>query len=92
MLCNGQLRDGKCSSTHCGAKNLKWKELPYKSLLEFVSREYDATDGAFKPKYPESYESVVRLGLPAHSSDPSHFGHVAWQYCRFVESLDSADS
>jgi GTPase SAR1 family protein len=92
MLCSGQLRDGKCSSTHCGAKNLKWKELPYKSLLEVVSREYDATDGTIKPKYSESFQSVVRLGLPAHPSDPTHFGHVAWKYCHFVESLASVNN
>jgi hypothetical protein len=71
---------------------LKWKELPYKSLQEVVRREYDAEGGTIKPKYPRSYESVVRLDLPAHPSDPSHFGHVVWQYCQFMESLDSNDS
>jgi hypothetical protein len=92
ILCSGQLREGQCASSHCGARNLKWKELPYKSLQEVVRREYDAEGGTIKPKYPRSYESVVRLDLPAHPSDPSHFGHVVWQYCQFVESLDSNDS
>jgi hypothetical protein len=92
ILCSGQLREGQCKDAHCGAKNLTWKELPYKSLHEVVRREYDAEGGTIKPKYPRSYESVVRLDLPAHPSDPSHFGHVVWQYCQFVESLDSNDS
>jgi GTPase SAR1 family protein len=44
--------------------------------------------GKFIPKYPETYGCVVRLETPASPSDPTHFGHVAWVYCKMLEVID----
>jgi hypothetical protein len=81
-----QLKGGCCATASCGARNLIWKEHPYASLLELCSNEYDVNGGVFKANYLKGTASVVRLDVPADPSDPSHFGHVAWKYCRFVES------
>jgi GTPase SAR1 family protein len=90
MICSNQLKDGKCKTSSCGGSKLVWKELPYSSLLETLRCEYDPTDGAIKPKYPETYRSVVHLNVPSSPSDPNHFGHVAWKYCQFVDSHNSS--
>jgi hypothetical protein len=86
FLCGNQLKGGRCSSPSCGARKLTWKELPYASLLDFLGEEYDEKDGVFKAKYLKGDELVACLEVPCNPSDPSHFGHVAWKYCRFRES------
>jgi GTPase SAR1 family protein len=90
LICSNQLMDGKCTASSCGGGKLMWKELPYSTLLETLRCEYDPTDGAIKPKYPKTYRSAVRLVVPSNLSDPKYFGHVAWKYCQFVESHNSA--
>jgi hypothetical protein len=91
IFCYKQLKvgSGRCSSHSCVGYKFTWKELPFDSFLDCLRCESDGNDGSLKPKYPEIYRSVVHLDVPAKLSDPTHFGHVAWAYCRFVEGLDS---
>jgi hypothetical protein len=88
VKCDEKLYQGRCTNSSCKAKGT-WKELPYGSLIGVLARKYDADLGTFEPKYPESYASAVRLKVPTHPSDPKHFGHLAWFYCRSMENLDS---
>ena len=94
-LCQSQVTGGFCSNgSNCDFKRLKqsWKELLFHCLNDALALVYDENDGSFKPKYPESYKSVVRLEAPELLSDPKHFGHVAWLYCTFLSSLDATES
>lgn len=88
MFCNKQLSSGRCSSYSCVGYKFTWKELPFDSFLDCLRCEADGNDSSIKPKYPEMYRSMVHLEVPSKLSDPNHFGHVAWKYCTFVESLD----
>jgi GTPase SAR1 family protein len=94
-LCQCRVTGGLCSNaSQCffGRNKLKWKELPFGSLKEALGLTYDERSGSLKPKFPETYKSVVRLEVPDRLSDPKHFGHLAWLYCKFLSSLDQSES
>jgi hypothetical protein len=45
--------------------------------------------GEFVPKYPHQYKLVVHVEMPRRLSDPSHWGHLAWQFCEFMDANPS---
>jgi hypothetical protein len=45
--------------------------------------------GEFVPKYPHQYKMVVHVEMPRRLSDPSHWGHLAWQFCEFMDAHPS---
>jgi hypothetical protein len=46
--------------------------------------------GTFIPKYPETYDCLVRIRPPGSLSDPSHWGHATWRYIRYIESVEKS--
>jgi hypothetical protein len=55
------------------------------SLEHSLDGSYDK--GKFRPKYPETFECVVRFEVPEKLSNKSHWGHVPWKYCIIVRSF-----
>jgi hypothetical protein len=45
--------------------------------------------GEFVPKYPDQYKVVVHVEMPRRLSDPTHWGHLAWQFCEFMDAHPS---
>jgi len=43
--------------------------------------------GRFRPKYPQTFNCVVRFTVPEKLSNKAHWGHIAWRYCNLVRSL-----
>lgn len=85
--CNGTILtpSGRCDYQYCRSTvRLKIEEHPLWDEV-FGSRVYDASEGSFEPKHPGI---KVRVPVPVTLSDPQHFGHLAWQYCQFMDALD----
>lgn len=62
---------------------------PFKDYLEFEQGTYDA-NGVFTPANKEQYECLVHVKVPDSPSDPSHWGHLAWLFCEYMESVEAA--
>ena len=60
------------------------------SLEEY--RDYEAgtyIDGVFSPNNKVRYDRVVQIKVPESHSDPSHWGHLAWLFCEYMESVEA---
>jgi hypothetical protein len=42
-------------------------------------------DGVFVPTDPLKYNMVYQVVNPKLLSDPSHWGHLVWKFCRFMD-------
>lgn len=58
-------------------------------FCDYTQGTYDALTGEFVAKYPEKYEMVAQIEMPNSLSDPTHWGHLAWLFCEFMDSLDN---
>lgn len=54
----------------------------YKVLTEFTSCKYEANHELV---HPEKYKLVAQVVMPTLLSDPSHWGHVARQFCEYMD-------
>ena len=45
--------------------------------------------GVFTPSNKEAYDKVVQIKVPDSISDPSHWGHLSWLFCEFMDSLEA---
>lgn len=43
--------------------------------------------GCFQPRYPTTFDCVVRFEVPDKLSSKNHWGHVAWKYCNLMRLL-----
>jgi hypothetical protein len=43
-------------------------------------------DGTVVPKFPDKYDLISQVKMPRRLSDPNHWGHLAWQFCNYVDS------
>jgi hypothetical protein len=43
-------------------------------------------DGVFVPTDPLKYATVYQVVNPKHLSDPSHWGHLVWKFCHFMDN------
>ena len=69
----------ECAGMTCGCA---------KPLLEFkkaVAGIYD--QGKFLPYDNKKYDRAVQVKVPESIADPSHWGHLAWLFCEFMDSL-----
>jgi hypothetical protein len=55
-----------------------------RTMFECIAGTYD-DDGEFVPKNVDKYNIFVHFKMPEHLSDPSHWGHLAWIFCEFME-------
>ena len=39
------------------------------------------------PVYPEIYDKLVKVSVPASLGDSDHFAHLPWLYCQFMAAL-----
>jgi len=53
--------------------------------LQLLEVTYTA-EGACVPKYPDMYNKVYTVKVPESLTDPEHFGHLPWLYCKFVSA------
>jgi hypothetical protein len=44
--------------------------------------------GRFRPKYPTTFECVVRFDVPDKLSNKKHWGHISWKHCQLMRSLE----
>jgi hypothetical protein len=54
------------------------------TMFDCVAGTYD-DDGELVPKNLDRYNIFVHFKMPEHLSDPSHWGHLAWIFCEFME-------
>lgn len=86
-------QDCHCTSQHNGRAGLFntlriEHKRPFRDYLQYEKGTYD-DNGVFTPANKGEYERVVHIKVPASPSDPSHWGHLAWLFCEYVESLDA---
>jgi hypothetical protein len=55
-----------------------------RTMFDCVAGTYDE-DGEFVPNNVDKYNVFVHFKMPEHLSDPSHWGHLAWKFCEFME-------
>jgi hypothetical protein len=75
----------KCSNAHhvnCPPRGMNEEDLTLNLMLQGT---YD-DNGVLIPNYPDHYKSVARIDIPRRLSDPAHWGHSAWQFCKFMDS------
>ena len=73
-------KNNKCtSSSHCK---------PLSTYYNFEKGQYDA-DGVFLPEDKTKYNRAVQIKVPDSPSDPSHWGHLAWLFCEYMESVEA---
>lgn len=44
--------------------------------------------GRFRPKYPTTFDCVVRFDVPDKLSHKKHWGHVSWKHCQLMRALE----
>jgi len=47
-------------------------------------------DGQLQPRDETEFHNAYCISIPNKLSDPSHWGHLAWQYCNIMESIADA--
>jgi hypothetical protein len=57
-----------------------------RALLCTYLEEVICDDGTVVPKHPDKYDLIAQVKMPRRLSDPNHWGHLAWQFCNFVDS------
>mmetsp|Transcript_32046 Transcript_32046/g.94294 ORF Transcript_32046/g.94294 Transcript_32046/m.94294 type:complete len:125 (-) Transcript_32046:1384-1758(-) len=73
-----------CSHSHCThSSHCK----PLTDYHDFEKGKY--IDGVFTPNNKAKYDSVVQIKVPDSPSNPSHWGHLAWLFCKYMESLEA---
>jgi hypothetical protein len=40
------------------------------------------------PAKPHIHDKYVHIIVPESLSDPSHFGHIVWKFCKFMKSIE----
>jgi GTPase SAR1 family protein len=55
-------------------------------LCEWTMGKFNDKD-EFEPLCPAKYECVAQIKMPKRLSDPKHWGHLAWMFCQFMDSL-----
>jgi len=43
------------------------------------------------PKYPSIYGKLVKVNVPSSLSDPSHFGHLPWLFCKLKGAIEQGE-
>ena len=61
----------------------QFKDCP--GLEHALSGTYDTAKGKFQPKYKQVYDMIVQIDIPESLSDPSHWGHIAWNYLKLIK-------
>jgi len=49
-------------------------------------------DGEFKPDNEVAFGKRFRIPVPDDLADPAHWGHLAWLYCNFMESMSATSA
>jgi hypothetical protein len=78
-----QFRNGRCSS--CGYDEITKCINAVPQVKELLLLQY--AFGQLKPSHSD-YNKIAQLDVPESPSDPKHFGHLLWKFCRFIESTD----
>ena len=74
---------GTCNRS-CGQTFvLTKKQDPVPALSELLQYQ----NGKFKAKDTDKAKSHINITVPDSLEDPSHFGHVALNYCRFMAKI-----
>jgi GTPase SAR1 family protein len=55
-------------------------------LCEWTEGKFNDQD-EFEPECPAKYECVAQIAMPKRLSDLKHWGHLAWMFCTFMDSL-----
>lgn len=50
--------------------------------------EVKYVDGTLQPCH-DKFKVLAQIQVPDSVSDPKHFGHLLWRFCRFMESVES---
>lgn len=58
------------------------------NIPKFTEGSY--VNGKFVPKDPVKYNLVVQVVAPELISDRSHWGHVIWKYCKFMDQVEAS--
>ena len=58
---------------------------PVRLYRHAISGRVEANRG-FVPFYPKEYANVVTVALPSSIEDPCHWGHLVFQYTKFMHS------
>ena len=46
-------------------------------------------NGVFTPNNKAKYDRAVQIKVPDSPSDPSHWGHLAWLFCEYMQSVEA---
>lgn len=76
----------KCKSV-CTEEDHEEKKY-LKDYKRFMKGDYDSY-GNLTPKKQGRYDRAVQIKVLDSPSDPSHWGHLAWLFCEYAESLTS---
>ena len=74
---------GKCNRSCRQTFVLTKKQDPVPALSELLQYQ----NGKFKAKDTDKAKSYINITVPDSLEDPSHFGHVALNYCRFMAKI-----
>ena len=69
----------KCNGTSCGCNKL------LQTYRDYAAGTY--INGVFTPNVKFRYDRAVQIKVPDSPSDPSHWGHLAWLFCEYMESV-----
>jgi GTPase Era involved in 16S rRNA processing len=53
-----------------------------------INLEFDSSTKRLTAVEMDLYKKFVHVEIPELLSDPSHFGHIIWKYCEFMETID----
>lgn len=79
------VKDNKCYN--CGTS---YREPP-PDLNAWLELKYNA-EGKLTPVHPDKYKKIIHVEVPESLSDPKHFGHLVYKFCRFMESIEDKQS
>jgi hypothetical protein len=65
-------------------KEYKQRDICYRTMFDYIAGTYN-DDGEFVPDIVDKYNIFVHFKMPEHLSDPSHWGHLTWMFCEFME-------
>jgi hypothetical protein len=65
-------------------KEGKQRDTSHRTMFDCIAGTYD-DDGEFVPTNVDKYKIFVHFKMPKYLSDPSHWGHLAWLFCAFME-------
>eukprot|EP00797_Seminavis_robusta_P011056 Sro1826_g300100.1 n/a (438) ;mRNA; r:2317-3630 len=86
FACCMAVENGRCSGEGCSySYHFLGDAVLYRDALV---HKFDATTLELEPKSPNPKKTVR---VPSSLSSPKHFGHIAFLYCEFMESLDAIE-